>query len=325
MAQENYSNQQTTVLVGNINGSTTSLTVASSIGFPTSGQFRALIDDELLLVTTVSGAVWTVVRGVEGTTAASHTDGATVSNPLTRDALLGLSRQSLNGTNVSARRELNFVDGGGVTWNLNDDPTNKKVDVSALIAGPPISAPFVRPRVADFTWINQGAGTAVDNPNGVYLRTPFVGPGAVDMRILVVSVPSPPWKATFRLATYVFGGSSSAGPCFCKSSNGAVSGIATHFDNPGQWRGYYWDTSTSYSGTNDYFLTYNPGTVVNWYRLEDDGTNRNYYISLDGYNFHRIFSVSRTTHFTADAVGFWAACGSSGGDCGILCSSFELT
>lgn len=84
---EKLSNFATTTLSSGINNSVTSLTVASATNFPISGNFRITIDSEILLVTAVSGTTFTVVRGVEGTSAASHSSDATVGNCLT---VLGL-------------------------------------------------------------------------------------------------------------------------------------------------------------------------------------------------------------------------------------------
>src|SRR5690349_23699271 len=87
MSLEQYENNYTTTLNGAINNSTTSITVTTG---PTnlSGQFRIKIDNEIILVGEASGTSFTnCVRGVEGTTAASHNDGASVKHVLTADAL----------------------------------------------------------------------------------------------------------------------------------------------------------------------------------------------------------------------------------------------
>lgn len=61
-----------------INASTTTITVTSKAGFPTSGNFSILIDSEQMLVTgSPSGTTWTVTRGQGGTTAAAHSSGET--------------------------------------------------------------------------------------------------------------------------------------------------------------------------------------------------------------------------------------------------------
>jgi Tfp pilus assembly protein PilX len=62
-----------TTLAAAITSSQTTITVASASGFPTSGTFRVRIDDEDMTVTGGQGTTtWTVTRGVNSTTAASH-------------------------------------------------------------------------------------------------------------------------------------------------------------------------------------------------------------------------------------------------------------
>jgi prepilin-type N-terminal cleavage/methylation domain-containing protein len=72
-----------TTLSSTIDAAATTFTVASGVGFPGTKQpFRIKIGDEVLEVTdvTLSGSVYTftVVRGVDGTVAASHSAGAAV-------------------------------------------------------------------------------------------------------------------------------------------------------------------------------------------------------------------------------------------------------
>lgn len=87
MAVEVYSNNASTTLATSINNSTTSISVASSSGFPTTGNFRILMDQELMLVTALSGTTWTVVRGIEGTNAQSHTNTVAITHILTAGGL----------------------------------------------------------------------------------------------------------------------------------------------------------------------------------------------------------------------------------------------
>jgi len=95
---EQFTNGAQTTLNGAINNSTTSLTVTSAAGFPTSGDFRIIIaaeggnKDEILLVTGVSGTTFTVTRAYEaisdGTQVAqSHSNGATLAHVLTAGSL----------------------------------------------------------------------------------------------------------------------------------------------------------------------------------------------------------------------------------------------
>ncbi len=111
--------------------SSTSITVVSGVNFPSTGNFVIKIDSELMLCTARSTTTLTVVRGIEGTTAATHLNGTNVFQPLTMGALLALVVQLHGGTVVGSQRGLNFVDGGGLVWSLTDDPTNAKCNISA--------------------------------------------------------------------------------------------------------------------------------------------------------------------------------------------------
>jgi hypothetical protein len=95
MANEQFSNAPQTTLVlalaAAAQGASGSMTVAGSGGFPTVPQFRIVIDQEILIVTALAGAVWTVTRGQENTQGATHAIGATVSHILTAGGLTNLS------------------------------------------------------------------------------------------------------------------------------------------------------------------------------------------------------------------------------------------
>ncbi len=68
-----------TTLNGAILAGATSFTVVSHAPFPAVAQFRVVIDNELYLVTAGSSTnTWTVTPGIEGTTSASHANGAGV-------------------------------------------------------------------------------------------------------------------------------------------------------------------------------------------------------------------------------------------------------
>lgn len=68
-----------TTLSGAITSSATSITVADASGFKIGDYYRFLIDDEVIYATFLSTNTFTgCMRGQEGTTAASHSDGATV-------------------------------------------------------------------------------------------------------------------------------------------------------------------------------------------------------------------------------------------------------
>src|SRR5512146_3245166 len=117
MAREQYTNGAATTLGSALNDSAGSLTTAGFAGFPTSGQYRIKIDNELLIVTGGLGTVnWTVTRGAESTTATAHVAGAAVRQQLTAGGLDSLATvyddEALTGTG----RDFNFGSGLAAEW-----------------------------------------------------------------------------------------------------------------------------------------------------------------------------------------------------------------
>ncbi len=62
----------------------TSISVASATGFPQSGVYPIVVDSEVMFVTGGQGTTtWTVTRGANGSTAATHLNGAAVTGDMT--------------------------------------------------------------------------------------------------------------------------------------------------------------------------------------------------------------------------------------------------
>ena len=105
MARRYYSSTAVaTTLSGNINNSTTSITVTALSGYPAQFPYTAIIDpdtasEEVVTVTAASGTTLTVTRGVDGTSAVSHNAGAVFRH--------GVSARDFDEANA-------FVNGGGV-------------------------------------------------------------------------------------------------------------------------------------------------------------------------------------------------------------------
>jgi hypothetical protein len=60
----------------------TTFTVTNASSFPPTGEFAVQIDSEIILVTQGAGTVnWTGIRGMFGTTAATHSNGASITMP----------------------------------------------------------------------------------------------------------------------------------------------------------------------------------------------------------------------------------------------------
>jgi len=87
MSVELYANGAATTISEDLDASESGVDVASTSGFPLTGNFRVLVGSEIMLVTGVSGSTFTVVRGYEGTTAATHTSGDAITHILTKDSM----------------------------------------------------------------------------------------------------------------------------------------------------------------------------------------------------------------------------------------------
>jgi hypothetical protein len=74
----------------------TSLTVANGTVFPATGNFRVIVDTEIMLCTARTGNTLTVTRGVETTSAAAHANGAAVTQVLTKGGLDQYLKENTN-------------------------------------------------------------------------------------------------------------------------------------------------------------------------------------------------------------------------------------
>jgi hypothetical protein len=86
MPVESYANNYSSALDGAIDNSQTTFDVLSATGAP-AVNFRIKVENEIMLVTGVSSLTFTVARGQESTSAASHADGTLVTHILTATAL----------------------------------------------------------------------------------------------------------------------------------------------------------------------------------------------------------------------------------------------
>lgn len=140
MTQEFYANNATTTLNngGTLTSGATSCTVTDGSVFPATGNFRLIIDSEIIIVgARTANVLSSLSRGAEGTSAASHVDGSTVTNVLTAGSMTALitgggyngSFATLAGVDVSASTSLILPLGttpaetaeGSVFWDSDDD------------------------------------------------------------------------------------------------------------------------------------------------------------------------------------------------------------
>lgn len=108
---ENFANNYSTALDGAIDASQTTFDVLSVGGAP-AVNFRIKVENELMLVTGIATNTFTVTRGIEGTTGATHADGTLVTHVLTAG---GLGSALVHTMTLPLRAG----NGGDVTINVN--------------------------------------------------------------------------------------------------------------------------------------------------------------------------------------------------------------
>lgn len=325
MPKELYANDPAAILSGAVLSTDTSIPLSSVATFPASGNFTIRIDNEYMLVTAVSGSNFTVTRGQEGSTAASHSSSVAVALVITDGSLRRLCVQSHNGTFGMARRETNYVDGGGVTWTLTDDPSNDRVAVSAAAAGGGFEAPFVAPVLADFGWVNQGSASAtLTSGNALYLTCPAAGG---------VSIHSYEQATTgnFTLIARV--------TPILVDVDSAWCGFGIHDPITDKYLGviysyaagilvfsvYTW-TGTSFSSpTSEVSFPAFVTEGFRWGKFVYDGTNLNVYFGPDGYSWEQVWTGAATTIGTPTQCLVFTNPNSSTRPSPILVSSWNIT
>jgi hypothetical protein len=274
---ERLTNNALTTLNGAINNSVTTITVTTGSVLPAEGDFRIVVNDEIMLVTARSTNDLTVVRGAEGTTAASQADGAMVRMVVTAGALNQWMDDITAG--YSDRYPHRFLDDTGVTQT-----------------------------VSSFTWTNQSTATATDETwGGITMTAPSVA--SFNFRLLTQTAPTAPWKLTGHLQfgpgyTYFSTNGSMMGICARESSSGKIQSCALRIGD--KVAGWQWTNPTLFSGTLGTSFDHRSDNV--WVQLEDNNTNIIARCSSDGINWFELGSEARGTFPTGtnmDEVGFF--------------------
>lgn len=299
MPQEQYANNAQTTLAAAVTAGATTLTVTSAAGFPAQPQFRIRIDDELLLVTGVSGTTWTVQRGIEGTTAAAHASGATVTHVLTAGGLLNLAGQLIiPGPSTSAPSS-------GIPGRIylpNDVPVLLLDTGTAWQPFLPGHAPFTPPQLTAFTLYNQTTEQFTQvGPCILAVKTQST---IMSTCLLGVAVPNPPYRATCCwLAREIVNPTTYGhyGLAVYDANSGKSISLFNRASAYPRMAIEKWSNLTSYNST--YWSAPQLYQQTVWYQVADDGTNLIWRLSLDGCYFYTLFSASRTDWLTATHVG----------------------
>lgn len=271
--KERFVNDAVTDLSSSMDGVTTTASVSDGSVFPSEGDFRILVGEELMLVTARTGNDLTVVRGTENTPATTHNVGDSVNAILTEAALETYAEENTwHGPDAPALRLYNIADGS-------------------------------RAISTDFTWVNQGAATATDRGNRLVLRCPpFSG---TQVRMLVMTAPTPPYSII--LGARGVGHREDFGQwglSFRESSTLKIMSIVRLFNEKLEVAKH--NTATSFNSLLGSSLNWCWGPGITWFKIEDDNTDVKFYTGPNGQDWIEIGSEARNNFFTTapNQVGF---------------------
>ncbi|MHC4301286.1 MAG: hypothetical protein ACYS7Y_28795 [Planctomycetota bacterium] len=260
MARERISNDAISTINGGLTAGATTVTVTDAAPFPTQGNFRIIVDNEIMLVTAVSGSDFTVSRGHESTTGVVHADGSVVALIITAGNLQQYVRDTVP---------------------MFDDSAQPLLNTMVTAGGAELAA-------TDFTAVNQGTSTLTDyNSGGVALYLPA---GATDsVRIYKRTAPSTPYTITAMVRGFLPSADGSFGIGFRESSTGK---LLTMVQDVTGVTAQKWTNPTTFSANAGNAYTPFAGRV--WVRIADNATNLITSISHDGINWTQTFSEGRT-------------------------------
>lgn len=300
---EKLANNAATTLNGGIDASTTSVVVTSASGFPTAGNFRIIVDSEIMKVTSVSSNTFTVARGQEGTSGASHSNGADVTHIVTKESLETL-RSDFSLSDTWANLPASDSTQAGRLYLPTDGCVLARDNGSVWKHYGPLYDLTV-PINGDFSWVNQGSATIAQSGSSLYLEAP--ADATVNIKMREKTAPSTPYIITALMSCTIFNQNNMTfGLFFRESGTGEIQIFGMMYNAAYRLTSFKYNSATSFNAS---YKVQNVESgyrgVYNWFRISDDGTNRKCWYSADGKNWMEFHTIGRTDFLTADRVGFY--------------------
>lgn len=270
MRRTRFVNAQTLSLGTTTNTTNTTIVLSDATSLPSEGDFNISIEEEIMLVTHRTANSLTVVRGEDGTSAASHSSGADVQVIATKTGFDTL------------RCDL----GLGYATNPNNLTVN----------------------TANFSWSNQGTSSLVQNTwGGISMLTQ--NSSSHSLHIAYMSAPSEPWTLTGQIdmgpSAENDTAGSHAGIILGDSGSTKWESLSVRAESGVNW--WRWNSPTSYGST---IGTFKWGlSIPTWMRWVNDATNIQAFVSVDGTNWIALGSAQSKTAFLSvngpDRIGFY--------------------
>lgn len=276
--RETHQNLSVDTLNGSINNSVTTVTVSTGSVFPSTGNYRVMVDDEIMKVTARSTNDLTVVRGQDGTAAASHSNAAPIALILTKQSLARLLLDNDPSAGWSGTKpQGQLLDTDGVT----------------LLTS------------SDFTWVNQGGATISDDGGTLLLTVPT--DSGTNVRGMERTPPATPYTYIAAFSVVCPSTDSDAKPrfglAFRETSSGKL--MLCDFVTESFFNNKFNVSISRYNSTSSLFTT-NDGpreiqiiSDLMWVKIENDGTNTKWHLSPDGVNWIQYFSEAKNSWFSS--------------------------
>ncbi|HEY4359387.1 MAG TPA: hypothetical protein VGN17_00360 [Bryobacteraceae bacterium] len=310
---EQYVNDPGTTLNGSINNSVTSLVVSSATGYPTGGNFRILLESEIMLVTAVSGTTWTVTRGAESTTAASHANGVVINSVLTAGAIDAI-RGNESGVDVYANLPTNSLKAGDRFIPTDNDANyeytyNGSSWVASWAPNQNLNKP---PTASNFGWLNQGTATLTDLTGG---GLQFSSRTDTQLSAITQSAPSTPYTITYGFTCLGVG--PTVGFIFYDSGSGKI--VMYHISASSTGSALWGYTVSKWTSLTAFASAYNNSNTANvgmsgpmmFLQITDDGTNFKFRYGIDRNTFMQQDSRARHDYLPAGPTHYGIHCGGS--------------
>jgi hypothetical protein len=300
MAVERFQNFAQTELASPItSNSQTPITVTTvSKLSPTGLNYRIRVDDEIMIVTGVSGSDLSVTRGAEGTTATTHSTGALVSQVVTQEAM---EAWQADGRLIDTWANLPTAGSEGRLFIATDGNTISRDNGSTWDHYGPIKTNLTVPIDGNFSWVNQGSSTVSTTRGAITLSTPAVNSYNIRARYLAKSSP---YKVTAHFVPFMAGANYPAcGIGFRSSASSKWFAIQlTNVSNIHYVNVFKGTNDTTWSSDVVAINGTDMGGQVNWFQIEDNGTTLYFRCSTNGKMWLTLASEARGTHFSGGSL-----------------------
>lgn len=166
-------------------------------------------------------------------------------------------------------------------------------------------APFTQPPDLNAFTVANSASAAVANTAAITINVP--GSSTASARILYKANVAAPYTFTANIGFTKVLATSGTEDCGIALYNSSTTKMVTlAYGATSTTTGF---TANKY--TNPTTISASYGSIAGlaapayWLRIKDDGTNRLYSISADGYNFIQVLSVANTDFTTSDSFAFY--------------------